>query len=377
MKVGIDTFACDNGTAGVGIYLAQLLKRIPPSGDRFELFGWDFDRFAFSETAPNLEFISRCRFNGATANALWHICKYSRFAEQRSYDACFFPAAHKQLPPKSPCTSIGVVHDMASYWGKRGIREHLGVVIRIGLPHALRHLDRIIAVSQWVKRELVEYTQVKESLIEVVPNGIDLSVFHPRPRNAEGMLLIQPLSFRRPYILYVSRLDHPVKNHVGLIKAFGIFKERTRFPHRLVLAGADSHHTKKIKEAAAVSKFRSDIFFTGHFPARNLPELYAGADMVVVPSLYEGGGMGVLEAMASGVPVACSRSASLPEIADHAALYFEPLNAEDMADRMVTMTTSRETYQECRSQGLKRAELFSWDRCAEQTLRIIQETAGH
>jgi glycosyltransferase involved in cell wall biosynthesis len=189
-------------------------------------------------------------------------------------------------------------------------------------------------------------------------------------------VLIQPFSFRRPYILCVSRLDHPVKNHVRLIKAFEIFKERTRFPHRLVLAGQESHHADIIKDTAFLSKFRSDIFFTGHFPAKNLPELYSGADMVVIPSLYEGGGLGVLEAMASGVPVACSRSAALPEIADHAALYFDPENPGDMADRMVTLATNRDTYLECRKEGLLRVEAFSWKRCAEETLRVIQETAG-
>jgi glycosyltransferase involved in cell wall biosynthesis len=236
-------------------------------------------------------------------------------------------------------------------------------------------LDRIIAVSQWVKQELIDLARVKESMIEVVPNGIDLSAFYPRPRNEESVVLIQPFSFRRPYMLYVSRLDHPVKNHIRLIEAFGIFKERTRYPHRLVLAGSDSHGADRIKEAAAVSKYRNDIFFTGHFPSKSLPELYAGADMVVIPSMYEGFGLAALEAMASGVPVACARAASLPEVAEHAALYFNPRDPEDMADRMVTMTTNRDIYRECRALGLERVQSFSWDRCAQRTLEIIRETA--
>ncbi|GHV75493.1 mannosyltransferase [Spirochaetia bacterium] len=376
MKVGIDTFACNGGRSGVGVYLTEILKRIPPSGDLYELFGWDYDRYAYTESAPTLEFISRCQFNGNTANALWHLYRYPGFTEQRKYDACFFPAAHKQLPQASPCPTVGVVHDMAAHWGKRGVREHLGVLIRMGLPRALRHLDRIIAVSHWVRQELVSRMGVREAMIEVIPNGIDTEVFHPRPQNEDSVVLIQPFSFRRPYILCVSRLDHPVKNHIRLIRAFEIFKERTRFPHRLILAGSDSHHADVIKDAAFLSKVRGDIFFTGHFPAKNLPELYSGADMAVIPSLYEGGGLGVLEAMASGVPVACSRSAALPEIADHAALYFDPHNPEDMADRMVTLATNRDTYLKCRKTGLQRVEAFSWKRCAEETLRVIQETAG-
>jgi glycosyltransferase involved in cell wall biosynthesis len=92
--------------------------------------------------------------------------------------------------------------------------------------------------------------------------------------------------------------------------------------------------------------------------------------------MYEGFGMGILEAMASGVPVACARAASLPETAGHAALYFDPYDVEDMADRLVTMTVNRDIHRECRAQGIKRVEAFSWDHCAERTLEIIRETAG-
>jgi glycosyltransferase involved in cell wall biosynthesis len=160
-----------------------------------------------------------------------------------------------------------------------------------------------------------------------------------------------------------------------MIRAFEIFKERTKHPHRLVLAGRDSNGAERVKEAAAASPYRNDIFFTGHFPSESLPELYAGANIVVFPSMYEGFGLGVLEAMASGVPVACARAASLPETAEHAALYFDPLDPEDMADRMVTLISNRDIARECRTLGLERVKAFSWDRCAAQTLQVIQETA--
>ncbi|MDR1301753.1 MAG: glycosyltransferase family 4 protein [Treponema sp.] len=376
MKIGINTFACEGGKSGVGVYIMHLLKRIPPSGALYELFGWEEDRFVYSEVAPDLEFIPRYPLGGRSVPQLWHLFKYPQFARDRVYDACFFPAAHKQLPYKSPCPTVGVVHDMAAYGGfEQTGKAWVGLIRRL-LPNAIRRLDRVIAVSNWVKQQLMELAKIKESYIEVVPNGIDHTAFYPRPRNEESVVLIQPFSFRRPYILYASRLAYPLKNHVRLIKAFGLFKERTKYPHRLVLAGGDQHGAEQIKAAAAASPFRHDIFFTGHFPAKNIPELYAGADIVVIPSIHEGFGMGALEAMASGVPVACARAGSLPETAEHAALYFDPYKPEDMADRMVTLTTNREVYRECRRLGLERAEAFSWDRCAARTLAILQETSG-
>ena len=376
MKIGIDTFACDGGRSGVGAYLSQLLRRIPPSAGRFELFGWGYDRYAFSDDAPNLEFVSRCSMNGRSANALWHLYKYPGFARERMYDACFFPAAHKQPPYESPCPTVGVVHDMAAYWGTRRTREHLGALLRTVMPNSLRRLDRIIAVSEWVKRELVDLVGVRENRVEVVPNGVDLTAFFPRSYGDEDEIPVRPFSFRRPYILCTSRIDHPVKNQVRLVKAFDIFKERTGYPHRLVLAGRDSSNADRVKAAAARATYRNDIFLTGHFPVNALPELYAGADFTVLPSMYEGFGMGALESMASGIPVACARAASLPETAGHAALYFDPEDPEDMADRMAALAMDRGLYARCAALGLERAREFSWDACAERTLAVIAETSG-
>jgi len=377
MKIGMDTFACNGGKSGVGMYLTHFLKRIPPSQALFELFGWEYDRYIYSDVAPNFEFVPQCSIQGRTANALWHVYKYPKYAALRKFDACFFPAAHKHLPNKSPCPVIGVVHDMAAYWGNRKTRKHLGAYLRMILPNSLRNLDIIIAVSEFVKQELIELAHVKENRVVVIPNGIDLGAFYPRQRNEESVLLIQPFSFKRPYVLSVSRIDHPIKNQVRLIEAFGIFKEKTKYPHRLVLAGADSNNANIVKEAAAASAWRNDIFFTGHFPLKSLPELYAGADFVVYPSMYEGFGMGVLEAMACGVPAICARAASLPEVAEHSALYFDPLDSEDMAERMITVSTDRDIYNECRRLGLERAKAFSWERCVDQTLQIIYQTAGN
>jgi glycosyltransferase involved in cell wall biosynthesis len=378
MKIGIDTFACEGGSSGSGAYLREILKYWRATENRYTLFGWEYDKYTYDDVTEKLggcEFVPRCKFKGITASQIWHIFKYPDFAKILNFNVCFFPAAHRELPSFSSCPTIGTVHDMAAYWGTRKTREHLGI-IRMALPNALRNLDRVIAVSEWVKKELIEIAKVKASRIEVVPNGVDFESFYPRKYDDEEPLLLQPFSFRRPYILYTSRLDHPVKNHLNLIKAYAVFKERTHLPHRLILAGANSHGADKIKEAAAVSKYRTDIFITGPFPAKSLPDLTAGADMVVYPSKYEGLGRGLIEAMASGVPVACARAASLPETAGDAALFFDPEDSEDIADRMVTLAEDRAVRKRLVKTGLKRAKNFNWEVTAQKTFEIIMETAG-
>jgi uncharacterized protein YggU (UPF0235/DUF167 family) len=167
MKIGVDTFACDGGKSEIGGYVTQILKRIPPSGDLYELFGWDFDRFAFNEVAYQWEFIPQCFVNGETANALWHVFKYPDFAKKRKYHACFFPAAHKRLPYQSPCPSIGVIHEISPHWQSRKVREQLGGGMRVIIPNSIRRLNRIIAVSNWVKQGLVEFAGVKEGKLRL------------------------------------------------------------------------------------------------------------------------------------------------------------------------------------------------------------------
>jgi glycosyltransferase involved in cell wall biosynthesis len=376
VKIGVDTFACDGGESEVGLYLINILKRLPPSGDLYELFGWDFDRFAYTDAGYGLDFIPQCSVTGESANALWHYFKYPDFAKKRAYNACFFPVAHRRVPMHSPCPTIGTVHEMTTHWVRQKKREQQGHFFRFLLPNALRKLDKAIAVSNWIKQMLIEVVGIRDSVIEVVPQGVDLSLFYPRSSNEESTVLIQPFSFRRPYILYYARIEHPSKNHVRLIEAFGIFKDRTHYPHRLVLAGADSYGAETVKDAASISPYKTDIFFAGAFPQKRMPELYAGADMVVIPSLFEGFGSGVLEAFASGIPVACAQSAGLPEIVGSCGLYFDPKNPADIADRMVTLASNRDIYRECRASGLARAQEFSWERCVQRTLSIIRETIG-
>jgi glycosyltransferase involved in cell wall biosynthesis len=375
MKIGIDTFESNVGTSGIGVYLTQILQRVPSSGDVYELFGWEFDRFKFTNLSEKLDFVSVGKITGKTANSFWHIFKFPNFAESRNYNVCFFPVAHRRLPNTFTCFSVGTVHDMAAYWGSRNTREHLGAVRRVILPDSLRKLDRVIAVSNWVKQELIESVNVKESRIEVIANGIDSTLFYPRETTGDEPLITQPFSFKRPYILYAARLHHPIKNHILLVKAFEIFKNKTKYPHRLVFAGSDDRGADRIKAVATSSKYRNDIFFTGNFPSNSLPELYAAADFAVIPSCYEGFGQGAIEAMASGIPVACARAAALPETAEHAALYFDPFDAEDMADRMVTLATDAALHNKLVEAGLERAKLFSWESCAEKTLRIVRDEA--
>jgi glycosyltransferase involved in cell wall biosynthesis len=180
---------------------------------------------------------------------------------------------------------------------------------------------------------------------------------------------------RPPYLAYTSRLEHPGKNHVRLIRAYESLRRRRDIPHQLVLAGSDWSGAEEIHRVIGASPFREDILTPGFIPTEDLPDLYSGADLFVFPSLFEGFGMPILEAMASGVPVACSDVSSLPEVAGDAAVLFDPGREASMAEAMGKLLDGGPLREEMIRKGLQRSEASSWAAATRRTLEVLEEVA--
>ena len=165
------------------------------------------------------------------------------------------------------------------------------------------------------------------------------------------------------------------KKHIELIRAFSLFKKRTGLSHRLVIAGSGSLYSDAVRKEAYSCEAASDIFITGYFPHENFPELYRNADACVFPSITEGVGLSVLEAMASGLPVACAKAGALPEVAGDNALYFDSNNIEDIAQAMQTIVIDQKLRTRLISGGIERVKKFSWRETATKTLNLIKEVA--
>jgi glycosyltransferase involved in cell wall biosynthesis len=235
--------------------------------------------------------------------------------------------------------------------------------------------DRIIAISEYTANDIVRFFELPRERITVVHNGVDHERFHPRGREQAKADVSKRLGLGRPFFLYVSRLEHPAKNHVRLITAFEEFKKATQSQWQLVFGGGDWHGAGMIHETIRKSQFSSDIRCLGFVPDAQLPDLYRAADVFVYPSLHEGFGLPPVEAMACGCPVISSTRGALAEVIGDAAAIVEPEDVESITTQLRLFGSNESLRNHARTIGLRHARKFDWNKAAAETLKIYEEAA--
>jgi len=378
VKVGLTTFGCDHGRSGIGRYLYSLLRATVTISQKpvFSVHGSPEDDAAFEITQRGGHFDPHSIAGGAMSEILWHQGRLPAIARRQNWDVAFFPAANRRLSAQLGCPKVGVVHDLSPchVTGKYdGARQFY---VRKVIPRLVRGLQRVITVSESTRLDVARFAGLPMERIQVVPNAVDHSHYQPLGRGRSRGRVATTYAQDRPYLLYVSRLEHPGKNHVRLIRAFERLLARNSLPHELIFAGPDWTRAECIHQAAAASEVSSRIRFLGRVSERMLPSLYCAADALVFPSLYEGFGLPLLEAMACGTPVICSNTSSLPEVANRAALLFDPVDPDDIARCMRRVLQDRDLARELRLRGRARSQEFTWERTARETFRVLSEAAA-
>jgi glycosyltransferase involved in cell wall biosynthesis len=367
MKVGIDTFGCDHGRSGIGSYLHSFTANLPQTSEtEFELFGSEIDRYTYS-SVREIPFKAVPVPDSLGAERFWHFFKLNKFVSSSGYDVVLYPSIERVLPLSFRIPGIAVVNSIIS----NTLKEDKDWALRMQVKRGLAKAQRVIAPSQFVRRDLVR-NGVNPDKIEVVHNGIDHRLFFPQMQIDAETVNIKPFAIKRPYFIYGSRLSGPDKKHIELIKAFMLFKERTHLPHRLVLAGAEGAYSEEVHKTAFQSTAASDIFLTGFFPHESFPLLYAGADACIFPSVNEGVGLPILEAMATGIPVACSKAGALPEMGGPAAVYFDANNIEEIAAAMEKIVTDSALREKMIADGIEWTKRFSWLNTVSMTIDVMK-----
>ena len=207
----------------------------------------------------------------------------------------------------------------------------------------------------------------------VILNGIDHARFNPGDHAAARAMVAQRWQLPEPFFLYVSRLEHPAKNHTRLIEAFEKFKADSGSPWQLVLAGSDWHGAEHVHAAARDSRYTKDIRFLGFVEDAVLPDLYRAASTMVYPSLFEGFGLPPIEAMACGCPVISSKCGSLGEVVGNAARIINPEDIADMAQALQEVASLREQREVLIRAGLENARRFNWEDNAKRVMDVYEK----
>ena len=374
MKVGISSFAGDAGKSGISQYMINIFKRLPElSGeDEYVLFMTRSDREYFETGQARVKIVAYPDWIGSPiVNILWHLIWLPVVLAKHRCDCVFMPAGNRRLGWWYGVPSISTVHDLSQLHVKGKYDPFRMFYIKRVLPRMMKRLDHIAAVSKATRRDLVTHVGIDPECIDVVYNGADLESYHPRDKKEAAQRVKQQLNLNTPYILYTARLEHPGKNHVRLIKAFAQLKHETGIPHQLVLAGSPWYGAEAIYASVRSFGVEQHVCFPGFVPNEELPSLYAGADLFVFPSLFEGFGIPLLEAMASGTPLCASNVASIPEVVRDAGLLFDPASTDAIQQAMGTLLADSKLRTRMVKRGLQQAGLFSWDDSARQLLSVI------
>ncbi len=368
MLLAFDATTIRGNKTGVGYYSARLLERLTSVG--FDDNPID-EVLVLSNQALDLPSIPRCRpvaEGRFPLRAIWMQAVLPFVLERARPDLCHFTNFLGPYFTRTPY--VVTFHDMTlellpqcHTWKKRALTRALS-------PSIARGARLVITPSESAKRDLSRLLAIPEGKIRAIPHAPD-GQFLPR-RDRESMERIETrYGIRRPYVLYVGTLE-PRKNLTRAVTAFSRIASRYK-EHSLYLAGELGWRSHELLRALAALPNRDRIRRLGYVAEEDLAALYSNADLFVYPSLYEGFGFPVVEAMACGTPVVTSSTSSLAEIADGAALLVDPLDTSAIAEAMDRALGDDGERGRLRLAGLARAQSFSWERSTRETLQVYEE----
>ncbi len=367
MLIGIDAsraaYAQRTGTENYSLFLIRALLQL----DQHNQY-----RLYFSQApAPDLIPLSaNVAIQSIPFPRLWTHIRLSWEMASRPPDVLFVPA--HVLPLVHPRHSVVTVHDLGYLHYPQAHTRWSRWYLRWSTAYNARAATHLIADSVATKRDLIEHCQAPPDKISVVYPGYDPKFVPERdPEHRDAVR--ERYHIPGEYVIYVGTLQ-PRKNLRTLLDAFAVLANQDRDIH-LVLAGKKGWLYEPLFAQMQQLGLGKRVHFTGYVPKEDLPGLISGAHLFVLPSLYEGFGMPVLEAMACGTPVICSNVSSMPEVAGDAAILVNPHDAAELVQALQRLLHDDALRRNLVQKGQKQVERFSWEKCARETLAILQ-TAG-
>lgn len=366
MRIGIDARLVFYNRAGIGEYIVQLVQALATILD-------PDDELVLLQSRKDKTFLLSS--NGFTRKSLWTPC-HNRFEQPAlsfEISGLGLDLLHSPdfIPPfRRNCKSVITIHDLAfllyPHFLTKESARYYGQI-----DQAWRKTDHIIAVSEATKQDSIRMLGVPEKKITVIHEAAN-PIYRQLPQAEAKHHVKTRYKFDRDYILFVSTIE-PRKNLPGLLQAYRRLRDEYQRDELLVLIGANGWLWEEVYETVNRLDLDDYVVFLGRVPSEDLVYLYNAARLLVHPSFYEGFGLTPLEAMTCGTPIIVSNTSALPEVVGDAALLINPHDIDGLTVALWRVLTDEELQKELIHKGLKRAQQFSWQKAAQQTLEVYHK----
>lgn len=363
MKIAVNTrFLLSDHLEGVGYFIQEIFSRIVqqhPEHEFIFIFDRPYDnRFIFAKNITAV--IAGPPARHPLLWKWWYDVKVASILKKHKADIFVSCDGFCSLTTKVP--QCLVVHDLSFlHYPKFNKKSHLLFYKRY-TPLFLQRAKRIVTVSEFSKADIITNYRTDPEKIDVVYNGVK-DIFHPLTAS-EKEETQNKYSNGKNYFVYAGAI-HPRKNLTHLLKAFSIFKKRQQSNWKLVLTGRLAWSNEQFTKSLGSYKYREDVVMTGYVDEAELSKIIGSAYALVYPSVWEGFGVPVAEAMRCNVPVITSENSAMQEIAGDAALYFNPLDHTDMADKIMLLYKDETLRNRLIEKGKEKISLFNWNRSGE------------
>ncbi len=373
MRICIDISPAVHHKAGLGRYAQELTAALMASGAENEYLAF-YNEPETAHIAPPLDRLPRLTSNLTTKPwrmrvLVSHLARRPQDSLARGVD--IFHATAHLLPRFTRVKTVFTLHDLAFRICPETHTRVNRVFLSAAMPRFLRAADAIIAVSQWTKADAMRLYGIPEDKITVIYEGV-----HPhfRPPTAEDIAAARrKYNLPERFILYLGTIE-PRKNLSVLLDAYALLRsQHVCADARLVIAGKKGWLYEPFLRHVRELGLQDEVLFPGFIADDDLPALYGAADVFAYPSLFEGFGLPVLEAMACAVPVVCSNASSLPEVAGDAALLVSPHDTAALAAALQRVLADAELRVKLVTLGLAQARRFTWQETARQTLAVYNQ----
>ncbi|MBL4606781.1 MAG: glycosyltransferase family 4 protein [Pseudomonadales bacterium] len=367
MKLGVDARLLSRPLTGIGRYTLEMCRALCKHPD-LSLFLYSPAPIP-AEVLRGLEpaKIRAGSWDNTLLRQIWGISILPRLAKQDSVDIFWGPSHRLPRFLPSSTTKVVTIHDLVWKYAGETMRPLSRIRERYQMPLAVQMADLVFADSHATKTSIIESFPLSKNKINVVHLGV--THFDSNPSKE----LLRPLNIKRPYFLFVGTLE-PRKNLERLLAAFSQLPSHSRKNIDLVIAGGAGWGKVDIENKVKELKLSSHVHLLGYVSDQTLNALYKHSKFLVMPSLYEGFGLPLVEAMAHGVPVLSSNNSSMPEVAGEAGFLVDPLDVNSIAHGLTEMINNDSLRNNLAAKAKLNVQRFNWDKSAQQFITALKET---